>query len=322
MTTYDKLEKERIEKIKGLNPKELERYTNNLNNKIYESIFSGDVDNVDFYANKLIELLRLSDDESNLYNYSLDSRLSITENKMLEKWLENIIMEVFSNSKILGFINIILNRECHILSSTLLCYYHNYVKTAPFEVESLLIELNLNYGFDNDDFKEYAMSHFDTNNKMLMNSLDNMIAHSKESILLIIDMVDALISDNIENTKESLNEMIEDFKRNKDDIIKKSEKNKFYKSLKDGKVLDMNMALIEFYKMFDKTCELYLDLKQKALDLVNSDDGFAKFKEMDYNFSCEKLDEVVISKDDFIAMRPSYDVRNCKFKESTYWKDE
>ena len=84
----------------------------------------------------------------------------------------------------------------------------------------------------------------------------------------------------------------------------------------------MNMTLIEVYKMFDKTCELYLDLKQKALDLVNSDDGFAKFKEDEYNFSCEKLDEVVISKDDFIAMRPSYDVRNCKFKESTYWKDE
>ena len=34
MTTYDKLEKERIEKIKGLNPKELEGYTDNLNNKI------------------------------------------------------------------------------------------------------------------------------------------------------------------------------------------------------------------------------------------------------------------------------------------------
>ena len=317
MTTYDKLEKERIEKIKGLNPKELEGYTDNLNEKLYESIFSGDVDNVDFYAKKLIELLRLSDDEVNLYNYSLDSRLSITENKILEKWLESIIMEVFSNSKILGFINIMLNREYHLLSSILLCYYHNYVKTAPFEVESLLIELDLNYGFNNEDFKDYAMSHFDTNNEMLMNSLDNMIAHSKDSILFIIDMVDTLIDDNIENTKESLNEMMDDFKRNKDDIIKKSEKNKFYKSLKDGNLFDMNMTLIEIYKMFDMTCELYLDLKQKALDLVNSDDGFAKFKEMDYDFSCEKIGEVSISKDDFIAMRPSYDVRNCKFKEST-----
>ena len=317
MTTYGKLEKERIEKIKGLNPKELEGYTDNLNEKLYESIFSGDVDNVDFYAKKLIELLRLSDDEVNLYNYSLDSRLSITENKILEKWLESIIMEVFSNSKILGFINIMLNREYHLLSSILLCYYHNYVKTAPFEVESLLIELDLNYGFNNEDFKDYAMSHFDTNNEMLMNSLDNMIAHSKDSILFIIDMVDTLIDDNIENTKESLNEMMDDFKRNKDDIIKKSEKNKFYKSLKDGNLFDMNMTLIEIYKMFDMTCELYLDLKQKALDLVNSDDGFAKFKEMDYDFSCEKIGEVSISKDDFIAMRPSYDVRNCKFKEST-----
>lgn len=322
MTTYDKLEKERIEKIKSLSPKELEGYTDNITKKLYENIFSGDVDNANFFTNKLIELLNLSDNESNLYNYSLDSRLHITENKLLEKWLEDIIMQVYSNSKLLGFANLILNSECHLLSSTLLCYYHNYVKTAPFEVESLLIELELNYGFDNEDFKDYAMSHFETNNEMLMNSLDDMISHSKKSILLIIEMVDALIDDDIENTKESLNEMMEDFKRNKDDIIKKSEKSKLFKSLKDGKLFDMNIALIDIYKMFDMICELYLELKQKALDLVNSDDGFAKFKEWEYNSSCEKLGDIPFSKGEFIAMRPSYDVKNCKFKESTYWNDE
>ena len=51
---YDKLEKERIEKIKSLSPKELEGYTDNITKKLYENIFSGDVDNANFFTNKLI----------------------------------------------------------------------------------------------------------------------------------------------------------------------------------------------------------------------------------------------------------------------------
>ena len=60
---------------------------------------------------------------------------------------------------------------------------------------------------------------------------------------------------------------------------------------------------------------MYSETKSEIKSFLSSD-GFAEFKERAYKFTIDSLGECSLSKEEYIAMRPSYDMKNCKFVKS------
>jgi len=68
----------------------------------------------------------------------------------------------------------------------------------------------------------------------------------------------------------------------------------------------------ESYINYGESCRYYIDMKEQILDLINSHDGFLDLKESDYGFTSKNTNGT-FSKEEYIAMRPSYDVKSLKF---------
>lgn len=93
--SVEKLEKNKIEFIKGLELEELKTYIENLINTYYESYISGDSKSL---KNNIEEINLFIDDFSNIYpnisNY-INSRMLYISNKVLEEILKNENLKLY-----------------------------------------------------------------------------------------------------------------------------------------------------------------------------------------------------------------------------------
>ena len=314
MNTYQKLEKERIDKIKDLNLDEVKSYIRNLNRKMMNSLELNDADEMEFYSKKLSEVFDLTKDKYvNLDFYSLSSRLDISIAKMIESNTKKQITYISLISQILLHSYIALKGLSMQIDYILMIYYHNYHLNEASIVEDLLINLELEYNFKDDKFSEYANNKAKKYNGMLMKELNSLIERFKEIINHIILFTDVSLVFN----DYSFDEVLKHIEFEKNYVIDNAHSFDRINTLKDGDYLDLLDTLKECYETLHENMKLYDKSKEDILNLINSDDGFAKFKEEDYEFSIKTLGKSIFEKEDFIAMRPSYDMKNCEFIESS-----
>ena len=314
----NQLEKERIEKIRNLDLDEVKSYIDNLNKKIFEAFEENNSANVEFYDKKLSEVFDITKGKFvNLEFYSIAKRLDITTAKMIENNTKKHIVYVSLKTILLINAEISLRELDSILDYLLLIYYHNYYFSEVSIVEDLLIQLELKYNFKNEDFSEYANSRCRKYNETLMRELDYLIGQIKEAILRTIDLADMHLFPK-DYEKEAIRVM-KDIEVEKDFVIQKGDEDEGVKVIKDGEYLDLLDRLKKAYDLSLETYKSYISIRGKMKAIINLDDGFADLKEQDYEFAKEHGG--ITSKEDYIAMRPSYDLRNCEFVESTYFKD-
>ena len=314
MNTYQKLEKERIDKIKDLNLDEVKSYIRNLNRKMMNSLELNDADEMEFYSKKLSEVFDLTKDKYvNLDFYSLSSRLDISIAKMIESNTKKQITYISLISQILLHSYIALKGLSMQIDYILMIYYHNYHLNETSIVEDLLINLELEYDFKDDKFSEYANNKAKKYNGMLMKELNSLIDRFKDIINHIILFTDVSLVFN----DYSFDEVLKHIEFEKNYVIDNAHSFDRINTLKDGDYLDLLDTLKECYETLHENMKLYDKSKEDILNLINSDDGFLKFKERDYDFSIKTFGKAIFEKEDFIAMRPSYDMKNCEFIESS-----
>lgn len=314
LTNYEKLEKERINKIRNLSLDEVKAYIDNLNKNIFKSFEANNPEDVEHYQKKLSEVFDITKDKwINLDFYSLSKKCDITTSKLIESNTRKQIIFITLTSQLLLHSNIVLNELFALLNYVLMIYYHNYYFREASIVEDLLIKLEIEYNFKDDEFSDYANSIVDKYNETLMKELNFLIARMKDTINHVIALSDCHVDDNFEETIASV---LKEIEFEKQYVIKKSASDDGIKTLKDGDYLDLLESLKECYEDFNKTCKFYSQIRDKIMNLINLDDGFADLKERDYDISNKLLKDNIFTKEDFIAMRPSYDMKKCEFVES------
>ena len=319
MTTYDKLEKDRIKKIKDLNLDEVKSYIDNLNEKIFNSFEANNPDNVEYYSQKLKEVFDLTKDKFvNLEFYSIARKLDITTSKMLESNTKKHILYASSISQLLINADVELQELYLHLDYIMMIYYHNYYLREASIVEDLLLHLEFEYNFKDEGFNEYAMNRADKYNEILMKELNSLIKRMKDLINHIIQLTEINTS---AINEEYILLTLKEIEYEKDYVKSNSSSNERIKTLKDGEYLKLLDLMKEVFETLQEHLQSYLKTKEKVLNYINEDDGFADFKLEDYEFANEGDRESFFSKDEFIAMRPSYDMKNCEFIESSYFND-
>lgn len=318
MTTYDKLEKDRINRIKDLNLDEVKSYIDKLNDKIFNSFEANNHDNVEYYSQKLKEVFDLTKDKFvNLEYYSIGSKLDITTSKMIENNAKKHILYASSISQILLHADIELQELYLHLDYIMMIYYHNYYLREASIVEDLLLHLEFEYNFKDEGFKEYAMNRVDKYNNILMTELNSLIDRMKHLINHIIELTE-IHSSNI--NEKSILLTLKEIEYEKDYVKSNYSSNEGIKTLKDGEYLKLLDLMKEVFETLQEHLQSYEKTKEKVLNYINADDGFAECKLEDYEFAIEMCGNCSFSKEDFIAMRPSYNMKNCEFIESSYFQ--
>ena len=311
--SLNQLENERKEKIKGLNLNEVKSYITNLNKKVFESFDKNNPEDVELYNNKLNEVFDLTSDKFvNLDYYSLLRKFELSTSKMIENDTKTEITHKALISTLLLNSYISLQEIYHHLDYTLMTYYHNYYTNENMIVDDLIAHLHCNYIFNNDEFDEYAYSRVKKYNTTLIGELNSLIGMMKHHANTIINLSDVYLNDDFENEVSSiLNEIYYE----KQFVNKKGESDEGIKVLKEGKYLELLDSLKESCMLYLESCRNYVEIKEKIIGLMNSPDGFSKFKEFEYNFANDN-GGVFLDKEEYIAMRPSYDVSECRFIKS------
>lgn len=311
----NQLEKDRQEKLRNLNLDEVKQYIENLNKKIFNAFERSNHEDVDFYSKKLSEVFDVTKGKYvNLEFYSIAKKLDITTAKMIENNTKK--QNIFISLTTLLLINaeVTLRELDSILDYLLMIYYHNYYVMESAIIEDLLIKLEFEYNFKDEAFSEYANSRSRKYNETLMRELDFLIRQIKETITRTIDLADMHISADYD--KEAIR-IMKEVEIEKDYVNQKGDEDEGVKIIKDGEYLDLLDRLKESCEMSLETYKSYISIRGKMKVIICLDDGFADFKEHDYEFA--KENGGVTSREDYFAMRPSYDMKKCEFKESTYF---
>ena len=309
----NQLENERKEKIKALDLDEVKAYITNLNKKLFEALDKNNSDDVELYNNKLKEVFDLTSDKFvNLDFYSLVRKYEITTSKMIENNTKREITHKSLLSVVLTSSYIALYESYFYLDYLLMIYYHNYYTKENMLVDDLIAHLHCEYDFNNDKFDEYAYSKATKYNENLMGELDTLIGMIKSNANNIIELTDKYVSDDFENEVSS---MLKEIDYEKQFVNKKGESDEAIKMLKEGKYPELLDSLKDSSILYLESCRNYVEIKEKIVGLMNSPDGFLELKESHYDFTNEKL-EISMSKEEYIASRPSYDVKSLKFINS------
>lgn len=309
--TINQLEKERKDKIKDLNLDEVKAYITNLNKKVYESF--NNPENVELYENKLKEVFELTSDKYvNLGAYSLLKKFEMSTSKMIENNTKKEIAHITHTSISLTHSYINLQELYSILNYVLMIYYHNYYTKENMLVDDLLAHLHTFYDFDNESFDEYARSRVTPYNEILMKELNSLIDMMKTYANLIIELSDKDIKDDFEDIVSSV---LKEIEYEKAFVNKKGKSDEGVKVLREGEYLDLLEALEDSYVLYGESCRNYIEIRDEILKLINSPDGFSHLKERNYEFENENMG-LSISKEEYIASRPSYDVSECEFIQS------
>ena len=308
--SLNQLENERKEKIKALDLDEVKAYITNLNKKVYESFEDNNPDGVDFYENKLKEVFDITSDKFvNLDYYSLLRKNAITTSKMIEKDIKREITHKSLLTVLLTRIHFSLYNLYFNLEYILMIYYHNYSTKESMLVDDLLAQLQYEYDFDNEKFDDYAYSRATKYNKTLMRELDSLIGMLKSNATNIIELTDMYLNKDFENEVSFILKQID---YEKQYINKRGESDDGFKILKEGEYLELLDSLKEISLVYLESCRKYIDIKEKILGLMESPDGFLGLKESDYEFTNKEIG-LSIPKEEYIASRPSYDVKSLKF---------
>ena len=312
------LEKDRKDKIRDLNLDEVKRYIENLNKKVFEAFETNNHEKIDFYNERLGEVFDVTKGKYvNLELYSVGQKLDITTSRLIESNTKRQDVYVSLSTVVLINAEISLREMESILHYLLMIYYHNYSLSEVSLVEELLSKLEFEYDFKNEDFCEYAKGLTNQYNKTLIREFNYVIGMIKEAIHRMIELADVHISDNYEKEVLRILKEIEaekDYVRNNENCLK---------AIKEGEYLDLLEGLKRSYEMSLDSYKSYLSIKDRILEMINSEDGFADLKEQHYEISNREIEGglFTMDKEDYIAMRPSYDMVNCEFVESTYYKD-
>lgn len=310
--TINQLEKERKEKIKDLNLDEVKSYITNLNKKVYESFDNNNHGDIELYENKLKEVFDLTSDKYvNLDVYSLLRKFEIASSKMIENNTKKNILDVTYTSLLLFNSYTILQELFNYLRYILMIYYHNYYTNENMLVDDLLANLHCEYNFNDESFDEYAYSRVKKYNSFLMKELNSLISMIKSYVGNVIEVGDTFLDNDFENVISSI---LKEIEYEKQYVTKRGESDEGIQILKEGEYLHLLDLMKKSYIEYGESCRYYLDIKEKILDLINSHDGFSDLKETDYEIASKNVG--VFSKEEYIAMRPSYDVSSCEFIKS------
>lgn len=308
--SLNKLEYERKEKIKALDLDEVKAYITNLNKKMFDALDDNNPEDVELYNTKLKEVFDLTSDKFvNLDFYSLGRKYEITTSKMIENNTKREITHKSLLSVLLTSIYTSLYDLYFTLDYILMVYYHNYYRKEHMLIDDLIAHLHCEYDFDNEKFDDYAYSRITTYNTSLMGELDSLIRIIKSNANMIIELSEMYVHNDFEHEVSSILEKID---YEKQYVDKKGKSDEGIKILKEGDYLALLDSLKKASILYLESCRNYFEIKEKLLGLMESPDGFLKFKEAHYDFLNEK-GGASTSKEDYIASRPSYDVKSLKF---------
>lgn len=311
------LEKDRKDKIKDLSIDEIKIYIENLNKKIFDSREANNHEKLNFYIERLTEVFDVTKGKYvNLEWYSVTKKLDITTAKLIECNTKRQSVYVSLVSSILVNAEVSLFELESILNYLLMIYYHNYSFREASLVEDLLIKLEFEYDFKDESFCEYANGLTKKYNETFIREMDYLIGMIKDTIFRIVELTDMHISEF--NEKDVLR-VLKEIETEKDYVNQKAKEDEGVRIIKEGEYLDLLDHLKESYEVSLETYKSYIGIRDRVLEFINSEDGFADIKEKHYEIASKDFEDGVFDKDSYIAMRPSYDMKNCQFVESTYF---
>lgn len=309
MTTFNELERKRISKINNLNESELNDYIDLLVFGMEKSMHNLDLPNLTHYIDLLKELKEIWGAKSNIkeiINYTTivykNAYMSI---RNYEKEIEGIkeLMREMCNT--------IDNFKNHgtILIRVLGIYYKNYShkKSMNMLLEHLTIDEKVKLS---NKVKEKYLNNPDiVDNKLIMKQLDSLIIILRDLILEDVKLLKSYIESikilNIPNRINLAHEQIRAYKTNEN-----------LREIRKCGGIDLSKRVIELLKVLEPMEKHMQDMVKDSDNLFNG--VFEEIVGNDYEFNKEYYPLSVdgISKEEFIAKAPKYDVMNAKFIKS------
>lgn len=307
----NQLEKQRIKKIRSFNQEEIKAYIDYLNKKVFECFEANNKELVDHYQSKIKEVFEVTSDKwINLDYYSVNGKLDLTVGKLIEDRAKKKVIEISLHSQVLLYGYMSLTEKLSQMRNLIHIYYWNYASRDFSLMEDVLMTLEFEFDFRDEKFSNYANSRCKKYNDNLMKQLDFQISMLKTSMLDTIEFMELHSRDDYE---ELIDDVFFQVKEEKDYVIKMADRDSRFNILKEGSYLDLLIKLSEAYKSYGESCENYFKIKDEALELLNSHDVFAEVKDFQYQMYCEDFEEMSMSKEEFIAKRPSFDMTEVKF---------
>ncbi len=328
MVTASKLERERIDKLKKLSPKEADEYIESLVLDMYKGYHDGIIDveyDIKEFVDKLDEFRDISLSqfpETNNVNAVINDRkmryLSIA-------YLSGFYrLECYQNRviSIISFHHDMLMLENYLfrLKEMLMIYYDNYSTYGV--IADLFMDLSddgLPITFTIND--KYSSSKKYGLNKQLMEYLDIKIRVTVESVMEKLDDMDKsfLIGDD-GKFDSIMDELVDNIHDNIKDFYEKSYNDFEISAYKQSGMLDAQFeAISDIKENSNKQKKEYLEIKDRIMDLINGN-GFGELSAK--KFDDYKKDYPDADFDEWIKREPKYDVKNAKFiypENSRYW---
>ena len=299
MVSLKELERKRVEKIKSLSADEVDRYLD----VIFTDLMNiQDVDNVG------------SVDDPNIFNDDLDDLYS----KLNE--VKDLLGDVFriddaiktkainyesashTGTKIkysaIGFK--LRMQSIRLLIRDVLSEYGGLLNSLNNHYHLVLYQLDLDKVVSADDVSDKLVSEIGA----FRLEINDMFYYD---IISAIDTIkdDLKFIDKLFYSDEVLSRDIADMKNSIKDIADSDDyKDKLYRELG---VLDAVIRLYDYYVEMQELKETYDAYKSEIGDLLDSDNAFKRYSEIRYNDVSGD-----ISFDDFIALEPKFDMKECK----------
>ena len=319
MVSTNKLENDRINKLKKFTPKEATEYVESLVLELFKGYKGGkyyDNPDADESIEKLDEFAQISLSqvpESNNINAVINDRkmryLGIAYMSAYYNLLD-LKADIMDNIK---FNLAITELEilCGGLKDFLMVYYINYSNYGF--MENLLMDLSDDgLAVDSEIREKYVDSEKYGYNKKLMSNLDMEIAVIVKIILEKFDEYDKLylVDANAEINKD-IDDLIDNVHNTIKDFYEKSNNDFEICAYKQCGLVDSQLESIKRVKeSVVKHNDKYLAVKNKLLELIDGN-GFAELSAK--KFEREKIYYPDMDFDDWIKTEPKYDVRNAKF---------
>ena len=316
MVNAAKLEKDRMDKLKNLSPDEATEYIESLVLEMYKGFHDGiidvDIDNAAI-IDKLNEFETICNSETNYNN--IDAVILDRKYRYLAIAYETAYYLKRNKNVDLSF-NIRFMIDLFELETSyaelkviLRIYYRNYSNYVF--MENLLIDLSDDgLIIDSDIHEKYVYSVQYGFNKNLMDYLDILIEIRVEFLLSEIDKMDKLYL-NDESGEAYVDEIIDDVHSCIRNIYTKRGEFEIEVCKQTGYINALLNVAENVKKDNIETNERYLEIRNKILDLINSN-GFEKLSGESFD-DYKKRNPDDADFDEWIKKEPKYDVRNAKF---------
>ena len=312
VVTANKLENERLDKLRNLSNDELTDYVENLILESFKGIKGdGFVENPDMddaidKLNEITDITLKRNPNCNIKDVIMDRKLSYFRLAYLSAifYMENL-KDSLNNLIELLRDTIRLKIAYYSLLDKLNIYYDVYSNYGF--MENLLFDLDDDgLAVDSDIYEKYVYGKEYRFNQKIMRYLDMEIDIDVEIILDEIAKLDEkYLVDNaaeIDETIDVIHEGIRNFYKNNTDFE--------ISAYKQSGLLDVELNSIKNLKK-DFNSEYYLKLKDKILSLIDGENGFADLSANDFERYKKRNPDADF--DEWIKTKPKYDVRNAKF---------